>query len=114
MVLLNVIIQKQGENKVKQSLFEKMGGTYTKAGDYYIPNLIIGNEDEKDERPIGKYGSLRRTYLEEHRKPLFNHLVLSGTLHTHLKDVNEQAQELLDRFIPKMTHIYSTIIPLKN
>ena len=84
-----------------QSIFEKMGGTYTKVGDYYIPNLIIGNDEEIDDRPIGKYGMLREIYLKEHRHALYNHLLLSGKLPSHLRDVQEQAQDLLDRLIPQ-------------
>lgn len=85
-----------------QSIFEKNGGKYIKVGDYYVPDLRQFDEDTEpvDERPIGKYGSLRRTYLEEHRKPLYNHLLLSGKLHSHLRDVNEQSQQMIDTLPP--------------
>lgn len=86
-----------------QSIFEKMGGKYIKVGDYYVPDLGQFEEDTEpvDERVMGKYGSLRRTFLEDYHKPLYNQLLLSGTLHTHLKDVNEEAQNLLDRLLPQ-------------
>lgn len=84
-----------------QSIFGKMGGTYIKVGDYYVPDLgQFNDEKETDDRPIGKYGMLRRTYLEEHHKPLFNHLLLSGELHSHLRDVQEQSQNLIDTLLP--------------
>ncbi|WP_317854389.1 TnpV protein [Chakrabartyella piscis] len=87
---------------MEQSIFEKMGGTYIKVGDYYVPNLgQFEDEEETDDRPLGKYGMLRRTYLEEHRKPLYNHLLLSGELHSHLRDVNEQAQQMIDTLLPQ-------------
>ena len=41
--------------------------TYTKVGDYYIPNLILDEEPEQDVF-YGKYGSLRRSYLQKHRQ----------------------------------------------
>lgn len=85
-----------------ESLFEKMGGTYIKCGDYYVPNLgQFDDETEIDDRPYGKYGMLRERYLKEHRQALYSHLVLNGELHSHLQDVQEQAQSMLDNLIPQ-------------
>ena len=86
-----------------QSIFEKMGGKYIKVGDYYVPDFGQFDEDTEpvDDRPLGKYGMLRETYLKENRSPLYNHLLLSGELHSHLRDVNEEAQNLLDRLLPQ-------------
>ncbi len=88
------------ENK-EQTIFEKMGGKYINVGDYYVPDFGQFDEDTKpvDDRPLGKYGMLREIYLKERRSPLYNHLLLSGKLHSHLRDVNEEAQNLLDRLI---------------
>ena len=36
--------------------------TYTKNGDYLIPDLTL-SETPEDARPLGKYGRLRRSYL---------------------------------------------------
>ncbi len=83
-----------------QSTFEKMGGTYSKVGDYYLPNLAL--PENKEERPLGKYGMLRKTYLKEHRPVVYNHLLLSDKLSSHLQDAQEQAQHLLDTMIPQM------------
>ena len=47
-----------------KSLFEEMGGTYRKEGDYLIPSLALPDEPEYQ---IGKYGRMRRSYLKEHR-----------------------------------------------
>lgn len=82
-----------------KSIFEKMGGTYTKVGDYDIPDIAI---PEVDEKPLGKYGRLRRTFLEGHRTVRYNHLVLTGKLYPHLYDVDERAQQMLDTMIPQM------------
>ena len=86
-----------------QSIFEKMGGKYIKVGDYYVPDFgqFEADTEPVDERVIGKYGSLRRTFLEEHRPATYTKLLYSFELDTHLKDVNEQAQNLLDKLIPQ-------------
>lgn len=88
-------------NEKQQSIFEKMGGNYIKVGDYYAPDFgqFDDDEDETDDRPLGKYGRMRETYLKEHHKPLYNHLLLSGELHSHLRDVNEEAVNMVDRLL---------------
>ena len=73
------------------TLFEQHGGTYTTQGDYRLPNLTV---DETDTRPIGVWGQLRLHYLKHHRKVLYYNLLTSGKLHSHLADIEEQAQEL--------------------
>ena len=86
-----------------QSIFEKNGGKYIKVGDYYVPDLGQFDEDTEpvDERVIGKYGSLRRTFLEEHRPAIYTKLLYSFELDTHLKDVNVEAQNLIDKLLPQ-------------
>lgn len=89
-------------NDKEQSIFEEMGGKYIKVGDYYVPDFgQFDDNEETDDRPLGKYGMMRETYLKEYHKPLYNHLLLSGELHSHLRDVNEQAQNLLDTLMPQ-------------
>ena len=77
-----------------KTLFEQLGGTYTIQGDYRLPNLTVG---ETDTRPIGVWGQHRLNYLKHHRKVLYYNLLTSGKLHSHLADVEEQAQELFAR-----------------
>lgn len=74
--------------------------TYTKIGDYYYPNLCL--PPVEDDRPLGKYGMLRKTYLKEHCNTTYELMKLSGELDTHLRDINEQATELVDRMIADM------------
>lgn len=59
---------------------------YIKNGDYLIPNIALSEQATK---PLGKYGRLRRTYLQEHRQAIFNHLVLSEKLFPHLNEVDK-------------------------
>ena len=63
--------------------------TYTEINGYLIPDLGL---PETDTRPIGKYGELRRQFLREHRPDLFDLMLLEGTLHSHLADVDAEAR----------------------
>ena len=56
----------------------------------------------EETRPIGKWGRMQRDYLKEHHPTQFNTLVLSGNLWTYLADLNEQAQERLERVMQQM------------
>ena len=77
-----------------KTLFEQLGGTYTMQGEYRLPNLTV---EENDTRPIGVWGQRRLNYLKHHRKVLYYNLLTSGKLHSHLADIEEQAQELFTR-----------------
>ena len=79
-----------------KSVFEQIGGTYTLQGDYCLPNLTLPAEEE---RPIGIYGQRRRAYLKAHHRVLYYNLLTAGTLHSHLADMEEQAQELFLRLV---------------
>ena len=82
-----------------KTLFEQLGGTYTIQGDYSLPNLTV---DETDTRPIGVWGQRRLHYLKHHRKVLYYNLLTSGKLHSHLADIEEQAQELFTHLITNL------------
>lgn len=75
------------------------GLTYTKVGDYYIPNLTLGDQPDK---PIGRYGDLRRVYLQEYHPGTFNRMLLQGTLYHHLAEIDEAAQNRLDVLMPEL------------
>ena len=79
-----------------KTLFEQHGGTYTIQGDYCLPNLTI---EKTDTRPIGVWGQRRLQYLKNHRKVLYYNLLTSGKLHSHLADIEEQAQDLFSRLV---------------
>ena len=71
---------------------------YIRSGDYFIPNLTLPEET----RPMGKWGRMHREYLKEHKPIQYNCLLLSGELWTYLADLNEQAQNRLERMIDQM------------
>ena len=73
--------------------------TYTKVGDYYIPDLIL---DDQPDKPLERYGRMRRKFLEEHHSGTYNRLLLSGKLWTHLIDTDTACNERMDRLIPTM------------
>ena len=79
-----------------ESLFEQLGGTYTRQGDYCLPNVCLPPEGE---RPIGIYGQRRRVYLKKHHRVLYFNLLTAGTLGGRLADIAEQAQELFLRLV---------------
>ena len=75
-----------------------MNITYIRSGDYFIPDLTLPEET----RPIGKWGRMHREYLKEHHPIQYTNLVLSCKLWTYLADLNEQAQERLERIMQQM------------
>jgi len=82
-----------------KSNFELMGGTYTLAGDFLIPNL---SSPDTPHEPIGKYGRMRQAYLKDHHPGLYSRLILSGSLYEHLAEVERTCQERLETMIPQM------------
>lgn len=79
-----------------KSIFEQIGGAYTMQGDCRLPNLTLPAEEE---RPIGVWGQRRLRYLKHHHKVLYYNLLTSGKLHSHLADVEEEAQILFSRLV---------------
>ena len=79
-----------------KTLFEQLGGTYTRQGDYCLPDVCLPPEEE---RPIGIYGQRRRAYLKEHHRVLYYNLLTAGALDGHLADIEGQAQELFLRLV---------------
>ena len=73
--------------------------TYTRCGDYYIPDLKLS---EQPEAPIGKYGRMRKSYLKKHRPILYNQLLMSEKLYPHLLEIDRTAQERVDTMLPHM------------
>ena len=79
-----------------KSFFEEHGGTYTRAGDFLIPDLVL---EEQPEDQIGKYGRMRLEYLKKWRKSLYNDLLLSGKLQQHLLDIDRDAREEFETIV---------------
>ena len=73
--------------------------TYTQNGDYLIPDLSLSEQPEK---PLGKYGRLRKAYLKEHRPLIYNQLLLTEKLYPHLIEIDETAQSRLEQMMPQL------------
>ena len=83
--------------KLKKRIHDKDNGLdYVLVGDYYIPDIQLGDVDE---RPIGRWGRAHWDYLRDNRPIVYNELLLSGRLHTVLAELNEQAQQRLEVII---------------
>ena len=82
-----------------KSIFEEHGGRYIQCGDYLIPELGL---TEQEQKPLGKYGMMRRKYLEENRSGLYTRMILSGTMYEHLTEIDETCHRRLDQMIPQM------------
>ena len=73
--------------------------TYTRLGDFLIPDLTLG---ETENRPLGKYGRMRREYLEENHPILFSVMTVEGTLFSHLREIEDTARTRLEQMIPAL------------
>lgn len=82
---------------MNNTLFEQFGGKYTWQDDYILPNLTLPAKEETSY--IRVWGQRRLTYLKHHRKVLYCYLFISGKLHSHLANTEEQAQQLFSRLV---------------
>lgn len=80
--------------------FEKMGGTYRQEGDYFLPNLKIGKQDEV---LIGVWGQRHRRYLKEHHRVRYYNLLTAGTLNGYLAEIESQAQTLFNDIVMRLS-----------
>ena len=78
---------------------EKNGLWYELQGDYYIPCLKL---HEEEQQPIGVWGQRHLRYIKQNRKVLYLNLLTSGKLNGYLADIDNQAQDMLDRLIKQM------------
>ncbi len=85
---------------MKETIFEEMGGTYVRQGDYLIPCLTL--PAEKETKPIGVWGQRHKRYLKEHNRVLYTTLFTSGKLNSYLADIDEQAREMFSRLVEQM------------
>ena len=69
--------------------------TYSKRGDYMLPNLTVPNE----EYSIGKYGMLRRTFLKQHYRSTYSYMLMTGMLLSHLAEIDKTCQQYIDNTV---------------
>lgn len=83
-----------------KTIFEEMGGTYMRQGDYFLPCLSL--PAEKENKPIGVWGQQHLRYLKQHRKVLYTTLLTSGKLDSYLADIDKQAEDMFLRLVEQM------------
>ena len=88
---------------------EKNGLSYTLHGDYYLPDLVLNEE----EPTYGKYGIMRKQFLKEHRSARYQYLVLTGKLTEHLNQVDKEASEKVEMLMEQMAEQWGVTEELK-
>ena len=78
---------------------EKTGIEYVRQGDYYVPNLVLKQEEKII---LNKYGRLRLNYLKEHKKAEYTILFMNGELNKHLKEIQEIATKRVNQIIDEL------------
>lgn len=80
--------------EMKETLFERMGGTYRKEGDYLLPNVAA-----PEQPTFGPFGQRRYTYIRKQDKTLFSGLWLSGELNAYIENIDRQADEMFSQLV---------------
>ena len=83
---------------------------YIQNGDYLIPDLTLNAQPT----PLGKYGRMRKKYLQEHRPVLWNRMLLSGTLDSHLQEIDTAANRIIERTMPGLMNVAGVTENLKE
>ena len=95
---------------MKKTIFEEIGCTYIRHGDYFIPCLTL---TEEEQRFIGVWGQRHKRYLKEHKGAGYITLLTSGRLNSYLADIEEQAQERFERIVEQMKQAHGITERLK-
>lgn len=82
-----------------KTIFENTGGTFTKQGDYLLPDLTIANEENAE---IGVWGQRHKRYLKGHHRVRYYNLLTSGKLNIYLADIEEQAQKTFEQTVKSL------------
>ena len=94
----------------KQIYDEKNGMSYTLHGDYYLPDLVLREE----EPTYGKYGMLRKQFLKEHRSARYQYMLLTGKLNEHLNQIDQEVREQVETLMEQMTEKQGVTEELKE
>ena len=83
-----------------KTIFEQMGGTYTRVGDYYLPDLKLPEEEKQAN--IGVWGMRHKKFLKENHRVLYANLMTSGKLVTYLDDIERQATTMFLQLVKEL------------
>ena len=84
--------------------------TYSKYGDFYLPDLAVSKEEPAT---YGRFGRMRLKYLKEHRRAAYINLKTSGQLTHHLNEIDHEANEMLRLLIEQMAQAQGITEQLK-
>ena len=73
-----------------------MNISYTKQGDYLLPNLIL---KDKEQYNIGKYGLLKLEYIKKEKLGLYFDLHVNDTLNEYLYNIDITIMEKVQKLI---------------
>ena len=85
--------------------------TYTKQGDYWLPNLLPPQEPQI---PLGKYALMRRRFLQQNRKVTYTNLLTTGQLHSHLMEIEQTARSRVEQIVSQMAQTEGVTEKLKD
>lgn len=97
---------------MEKTIYERMGGTHLRHGDYLIPSLAL--PAEKETRQIGVWGQRHLQYLKEYRKDVYLELLTGGRLNDYLADIDEQAQECFEGLVEQLKQTQGITEQLKT
>lgn len=83
-----------------KSIYEEAGGTYTRQGDYELPNLKVSPEKEIE---IGVWGRRYRRHLKQCHRIRYYNLLTAGTLNEHLTEVDQQAEQMFRSLVSPLS-----------
>ena len=85
-----------------KTIFEEMGGTYVRQGDYLLPCLSL--LAKKENKPVGVWGHRHLRYLKQHRKVLYTNLLTSCKLNSYLANIDAQAEDMFLRLVEQIAN----------
>ena len=88
-----------------------MNISYTKNGDYLLPNLILENKKQYN---IGKYGLLRLNYIKKYKLGLYFDLLASDKLNKYLHNIDTTVMEMVQKLIKELTEKENITEELKS
>lgn len=90
---------------------KRTGVSYTLHGDYYLPNLVLPAEEQKE---VGIWGQRHLRYIKQYRKVLYTNLLTSGKLNSYLADIDRQAEEMFARLVKQIAEREGVTEKLKS
>lgn len=97
---------------MKKHIYDEINGlSYTLHGEYYLPDLVLPEEESVI---YGKYGMLRRTFLKEHKKGIYCLLLTQGKLVEHLNQVDCEANDKMELLVGQMAERQGVTEKLKE